>query len=60
MHLQWYVFSPDSITQIRDQLGKKKVNLCRAYHGPDGRGALQETPLNTPKSLPCEAKQFHA
>lgn len=53
MHMHWYGFSPNSIAQIRDRLGKKKVNLCRAYRGADGHGAIKKTPLNLPKSLPC-------
>ena len=53
MHMHWYGFSPNSIAQIRDRLGKKKVNLCRADRGADGHGAIKKTPLGLPKSLPC-------
>ncbi|MFF5792160.1 polysaccharide deacetylase family protein [Paeniglutamicibacter sp. NPDC012692] len=53
MHMQWYGFTPNSIEQIRDRLGKKNVKLCRAYHGADGHGAVEKTPLDLPNSLPC-------
>ena len=53
MHMHWYGFTPDSISQIRDRLGQKHVKLCRAYRGADGRGTIEKTPQNLPNSLTC-------
>ncbi|WP_181149775.1 SH3 domain-containing protein [Arthrobacter sp. MYb227] len=53
MHMQWYGFSPDSLRQIKANLAKRGVNVCRAYRGSDGAGAIVRTPVLLPSSLPC-------
>lgn len=53
MHMQWYGFSPDALKQIKAKLAQRGVNVCRAYHGTDGVGAVVRTPVRLPSSLPC-------
>ena len=53
MHMQWYGFAPDSLRQIKANLAKRGVNVCRAYRGSDGAGAIVRTPVRLPSSLPC-------
>ena len=53
MHFQWQGFSPDSIRQIKTGLAAKGLGLCRAYRGTDGVGAVVQTPVALPVSLPC-------
>lgn len=53
MHMQWHGFAPDSLRQIKANLAKRGVNVCRAYRGSDGAGAIVRTPVKLPSSLPC-------
>ncbi|WP_411731806.1 SH3 domain-containing protein [Paeniglutamicibacter sp.] len=53
MHMQWQGFAPDSLRQIKANLANRGVNVCRAYHGSDGVGAVARTPILLPSSLPC-------
>ncbi|WP_404286062.1 SH3 domain-containing protein [Glutamicibacter arilaitensis] len=53
MHMQWYGFSADALKQIKAKLAQRGVNVCRAYHGTDGVGAVVRTPVKLPSSLPC-------
>ncbi|WP_334123127.1 SH3 domain-containing protein [Glutamicibacter sp.] len=53
MHMQWYGFSPDSLRQIKANLAKRGVGVCRAYRGSDGAGAIVRTSVKLPSSLPC-------
>lgn len=53
MHMQWQGFAPDSLRQIKANLGKRGIGLCRAYRGSDGAGAVVRTPVRLPSSLPC-------
>jgi peptidoglycan/xylan/chitin deacetylase (PgdA/CDA1 family) len=53
MHMQWQGFAPDSLRQIKANLAKRGVGVCRAYHGSDGVGAVARTPVRLPASLPC-------
>ena len=53
MHMQWYGFAPDSMRQIKANLAKRGVNVCRAYRGSDNAGAIVRTPVRLPSSLPC-------
>lgn len=53
MHMQWYGFAPDSLRQIKANLAKRGVNVCRAYKGSDNAGAIVRTPVMLPSSLPC-------
>ncbi len=53
MHMQGQGFAPDSLRQIKANLGKRGIGLCRAYRGSDGTGAVLRTPVRLPGSLPC-------
>ncbi|HAY43598.1 MAG TPA: hypothetical protein DCY59_08630 [Micrococcaceae bacterium] len=53
MHMQWQGFDPDSLRQIKANLGKRGIGVCRAYRGSDGAGAVLRTPVRLPSSLPC-------
>ncbi|MHA7156999.1 SH3 domain-containing protein [Glutamicibacter endophyticus] len=53
MHMQWYGFSADALRQIKANLSSRGVNLCRAYRGSDGAGAVVTTPELLPSTLPC-------
>lgn len=53
MHMQWQGFAPDSLRQIKANLAKRGVGVCRAYHGSDGVGVVARTPVRLPASLPC-------
>lgn len=53
MHMQWYGFAPDSLRQIKANLAARGVQVCRAYRGTDGAGAVVRTPQLLPSSLPC-------
>ena len=51
MHMQWQGFDVDAIRQIGNNLGKRGLTVCKAYHGP--KGGVQKTPVKLPASLPC-------
>lgn len=45
MHMQWNGFSPSAISQMRDGLSARGLELCRDHSGT--------TPVELPDSLPC-------
>lgn len=53
MHMQWYGFSPDSLRQIKANLAKRGIGVCRAYRGSDHAGSVLRTSVKLPTSLPC-------